>query len=214
MYTGFEKLILDGKDLDDYSMLQFWRLTMSDILNSMARGTFAEYLVRCSLQHGGFDAFKEYNGTIRAWDINGPFSPVLNRDVRIEVKCAANVNTDLPSSKKYNQYKDTELKFGIKPSRDYLNGHSTPLRNSDLYVFCLYKAVSIEQNILDLNLWDFYVFPTYRIDNHPTINKQKTISVYRLKKLGIQPQNFSTLPGEINRVISEIESYTKSLESF
>ena len=48
MYTGEEKLECKGKQLP-YSMLQFWQLSLSDILFNMNRGTFAEYIVRCAL---------------------------------------------------------------------------------------------------------------------------------------------------------------------
>ena len=55
-------------------------------------------------------------------------------------------------------------------------------RNSDLYVFCLWKAVSKSQSILDLGLWEFYVLSTSVLDARKP--NQKTIGLESLKKLG------------------------------
>lgn len=44
MYTGNERLIIAGKELQ-YSMLNFWQTSYSDILLNMNRGTFAEFIV-------------------------------------------------------------------------------------------------------------------------------------------------------------------------
>ena len=44
MYTGYEKLIRNGNELP-YSMHDFWRISLSEILLNMNRGTFAEFLV-------------------------------------------------------------------------------------------------------------------------------------------------------------------------
>ena len=52
MYNGDEKLISDGVYLP-YTMLNFWQWSLSNIQFGMTRGTFADFIVRCSLDSGG-----------------------------------------------------------------------------------------------------------------------------------------------------------------
>lgn len=116
LYSGNEKLEYNGKELP-YSMLQFWQLSLSDILFNMNRGTFAEYIVRCALSEGGFDALNEENGTIRLWDITGPDVPSEARPARIEVKSAASVQKNTPEQEEIS-LPDSRLVFSIRKAID------------------------------------------------------------------------------------------------
>ena len=203
LYTGNEQLEHKGKKLP-YSMLQFWQLSLSDILFNMNRGTFAEYIVRCALSEGGFDALNEENGTIRVWDITGPNVPSEVRPSKIEVKSAASVQKDTPEKKEVS-LRDTRLVFSSRPAIDEETKKEG--RHSDLYVFCHYKATRKEQNILDMDLWDFYVYPTFKIDDDPILNNQNSISLYRIKKLGVIPVSFEALYDEIMRQISIVSEH-------
>lgn len=53
-----------------------------------------------------------------------------------------------------------------------------------------------------MNLWDFYVYPTFRIDNDPKLEDKNSISLYRIKKLGVTPVSFDMLYDEIMCQIS------------
>ena len=152
MYTGNEKLEYKGKELP-YSMLQFWQLSLSDILFNMNRGTFAEYIVRCALIEGGFIPPDESNGSIRPWDITGPVIPSVSRAARIEVKSTATIQSNSPDGIEVSTLPDSKLVFSIKPAIDWDTNEKG--RHNDLYVFCHYKATSKAQNILDMGLWDF-----------------------------------------------------------
>lgn len=206
MYTGKEKIHIGRKELP-YTMLKFWQLSLSDILFSMNRGTFAEFIVRCSLDLNGCDSLSEENGTIRPYDVTGPMIPGTGRRSHLEVKSTASIQSDTPIELEPFQKPDTKLQFGIKPTIEPGHEENGPQRNNDLYVFCHYKAVRHEDDILDLDLWDFYVYPTFKIDEDPILKDQTSISLYRLKKLSVQPQSFESLYQEIVRVLSEISAH-------
>lgn len=213
LYTGEEKLECKGKPLP-YSMLQFWQLSLSDILFNMNRGTFAEYIVRCALLEGGFDSLNEDNGTIRPWDITGPYMSSAARVARIEVKSAASIQSDTPDEKEPLSLPDSRLVFSIRPAIDWNKEKEGAGHNNDLYVFCHYKAARKEQNILDMDLWDFYVYPTFKIEEDPKLNKKNNISLYRLKKLGVLPVSFDQLYNEIMYHIQTVaEHLTQNKET-
>ena len=195
-YTGNEQLKING-NLLPYNMLKFWQLSMSDIKNHLNRGTFAEYIVRCALVDNGFDAFQEDNGSIRTYDISGPSVPGCSNPSRIEIKSTARLQYSSQGNIPRLVTKDSGLVFGIQPHK------SSSARDNDLYVFCLYNAESPDADILDLDLWEFYVLPTFKINADAVLKNQKTISLYRLKQLGVQPQTFDTLYQEIFRVLGE-----------
>ena len=206
MYTGNEKLEFKGKELP-YSMLEFWQLSLSDILFNMNRGTFAEYIVRCSLKEGGFVPPDESNGSIRPWDITGPVILSVGRPVRIEVKSAASIQSDTPDEKEPLSLPDSRLVFSIRPAIDWAKEKEGARHNNDLYVFCHYKATRKEQNILDMDLWDFYVYPTFKIEKDPKLKEKNSISLYRIKKFGVLPVSFDLLYDEIMRQISIVSDH-------
>ena len=209
MYTGNEKLEYKGKELP-YSMLQFWQLSLSDILFNMNRGTFAEYIVRCALIEGGFIPPDESNGSIRPWDITGPVIPSVSRAARIEVKSTATIQSNSPDGIEVSTLPDSKLVFSIKPAIDWDTNEKG--RHNDLYVFCHYKATSKAQNILDMGLWDFYVYPTFKIDSDLKKKKKNSISLYRIKKLGVMQVSFDALNDEIVRQISIVSEHLSRSE--
>ena len=208
MYTGNEKLEFKGNELP-YTMLQFWQLSLSDVLFSMNRGTFAEYIVRCALAEGGFVPTDEANGSIRVWDITGPEIPSTAAQARIEVKSAASIQSDTPDEKEPLSLPDAKIVFSIKPAIDWSKEKEGARRNNDLYVFCHYKAERKQQNILDMGLWDFYVYPTFKIENDPKLKGKNSISLYRIKKLGVRPVSFDMVYDEIMNQINLISAYIK-----
>lgn len=204
LYSGEEKLEYKGKELP-YSMLQFWQLSLSDILFNMNRGTFAEYIVRCALSEGGFVPPDESNGSICPCDITGPAIPSAARSANIEVKSAASIQSDTPDEKEPISLPDSKLVFSIKPA---MNWNTKVIgRHNDLYVFCHYKATRKDQNILDMSLWDFYVYPTFKIKDNPKLKEKNSISLYRLKKLGVMPVSFGALYDEVMHQISVVSEY-------
>ena len=194
MYSGFEKLQYKGKETP-FTVLNFWQVNLSEILLNVTRGSFAEYIVLCALSEVLDDALTQSKNGMEAWDIDGPELNLPNgkRRSRIEVKSAASVQYDTPDAKEPISLPSNRLVFSIRKAVDYSTSDTEKHRNNDLYVFCHYKATRKSDNILDLDLWEFYVYPTYLIDESPSLSEQKTISVRRLQMLGVEPHGFETL---------------------
>ncbi len=201
-YNVFEpedSLLLNGK-ATEYSMLNFWQLSLSDILLNLNRGTFAEFIVRCALQKNGFDSFAEDNGSLRLYDITGPCFPATHRETHIEIKSAAYVqeNTEGALEKELD---DCRIRFGIKPPKN-------KPRQGDLYVFCHYKALIPDRRLmLDLSYWDFYVYPTYKINENEKLKDKTGLSLYKLKKLEARHSDFAGLYACIMDTIAEISNH-------
>lgn len=189
MYNGNENLINDGEYLP-YSMLDFWRWAYSNLILNVSRGTFAEYIVKSALDRGGFTYNSEMKTGFEPYDLDGPLIPALNRLSRIEVKSAAYVQLwDIKHPEKAS--------FSIAPAKlpdetgDF-RPEAPRQRNNDLYVFTLYTATDRRRNILDLSWWQFYILPTFRIEEDNVLRKQKTISLKRVESL-CHPLSFDEL---------------------
>lgn len=211
-YRGSEKLILDGKELP-YSMLDFWSAKFSAILLNMNRGSFAEFLVLCAMAEKGDQALwaETVKAGVEPYDIDGPdiTTPHGTRKSRIEVKCTASVQLDTPDEKEPISLAPSRLTFSIRPAIDWNANSREARRNSDLYIFAHYKAARKSDNMLDLSFWDFYVYPTYRIDENTDtdLSKQSTISVRRLQMIGVPRVSFQELYQEILRVTAEVSAH-------
>ena len=204
-WKGTEALTLNGTSLP-YTMIDYWRLNLSDILLNMNRGGFAEFIVQCALTYRGFNALSQEKAGVEAWDVDGPeiITPAGPRMSRIEVKSAASVQIDTPDEKEPISLPDTQLTFSIRKAINWQGEDEIARRNNDLYVFCHYTAQHKADNMLDLSFWDFYVMSTARIEADPSLSQQKTISLYRLKKLGIPRVGFSELYDAIK---AELKAY-------
>lgn len=180
MYNGDEKLINDGEYLP-YTMLDFWKWAYSNVLHNMLRGTLADFIVKCALDRGGVITRTEIGTGFEPYDLEGPVIPSTGKVSRIEVKSAAFVQL-------WDIKHPDRASFSIAPAKmpdetgDYPH-NAERQRNNDLYVFTLYTATDRRRNILDLSWWQFYVLPTYKINEDKSLNGQKTISLKRVKSL-------------------------------
>ena len=197
MYDGNEKVILNGEYLN-YSMLDFWRWAYSNIHYNMQRGTFADYLVRCALERGGFPTRPEIGTGFEPYDLEGPIIPATGKPARIEVKSAGVLQAWGKSSR---------IAFSIAPARIQENGdikHNAPQRrNNDIYVFAFFTAEDKNANILDMYWWKFYVLYTQRINSDPKLNGLKTISLKKIEKL-CSPVQFDNLAQAIDAAARSI----------
>lgn len=179
MYTGNENLISDGRYLP-YSILDFWRWSLSNIKFSMTRGTFANFIVKCALEEGGVPTRKSIGTGFEPYDLEGPIIKSSGKISRIEVKSSAFLNS---VTEKYSE----RTYFSIAPSRVPIDGdykkNSPQQRNNDIYVFALYTAKDSRRNILDLSWWDFFILPTNQIERDEKLQKQKSISLNQIKSL-------------------------------
>ena len=214
LYTGDEHIVLNGHQLP-YTMIDFWRFSLSEILLNMTRGGFAEFLVRCALQDNGFDSIRDSKTGIEPYDIDGPTIQIkdIKRRSHIEVKSAASIQINTPDEKEPLSLPDSQLKFSIKSSIDWEQEAIGANRNNDLYVFAHYTAQYKSNNMLDMKFWDFYVCPTYKIDNDSFLKDKNSVSLWRLKEMGLCKCSYETLFVGLTEALSEIENYYNGEES-
>lgn len=117
---------------------------------------------------------------------------ITNDGIKIEVKSAAYIQS-------WDQKKFSDISFSIK-----LNGcceeetsmqRSEPKRHADVYVFCHLKHK--DKNTFDplkMEQWDFYILPTYQLDNYE--RSQHSITLNSLRKL-TEPHKYADLKYEI-----------------
>ncbi len=153
-------------------MNDYWRWAYSDLADSRNRSAMAEFIVASSIGAAHLDT----DTSRTAWKQYSLLSP---DGYKLEVQSAA-----------YVQSCDTEhpdhISFQIAPSRmsdDARNPKlKTPLqRKSDVYIFCIYKAMEKDESPLDLDLWEFYTLPISVLDEMKPV--QKTITLPSLMKL-------------------------------
>ena len=209
-YEGTERLFLDEQELP-YTMADFWRLNLSQILLNMTRGSFAEFVVQAAMTEGGFDAMHQLKNGVEPWDVDGPdiFTKEGVRPSRIEVKSTASIQLNTRDEKEPISLPPSRLQFSIRPAIDWDTPEEPARRHSDLYVFCHYTAERKKDNMLDLKWWDFYVYPTFKIDNDvdAKISRQKTISVRRLQMIGVEKCSFNELYEKIIECLEEVSVY-------
>ena len=164
--NGNEPFTLHGSDTS--IMLQdFWRWAYSDLLNNTHRGVLAEFLVHSALETKRCRTCRL--ATVRPYfllPVSGLRSsrlPICRRGLR--KMCSRRLASTL------------QKKFAW----DGATYASMAMRNSDLYVFCVFTARTRDVSILDLDYWDFYVLPTSVLNEK--VPEQKTITLSSLLKL-------------------------------
>lgn len=185
--TGKESLTDNGQDTN-YNLLDFWRWSVSDILSNATRGRFAEFVIGTAV---GLD-LKNLRDEWDAYDL------ITENGIKIEVKSAAYIQS-------WKQKSFSTISFSIKPSR-YWDAESDvqrgePKRHADVYVFCHLKHK--DQDTIDplkMEQWDFYVLPTYRLDNYE--RSQSSITINSLRKL-TKARKYSELKIEIEKAFYE-----------
>ena len=177
MYDGSEQLIFKDKELGS-SVLDFWSWAYSDLIRNVNRGAFAEFIVLEAMnnQSGITPPRTNFRVSMDAYDLLSPDG------IRLEVKSSAYIQA-------WESEHPARISFRIAPSKSLdssgnYSADSQYCRHSDVYVFCVWTAMSREQNILDLSLWDFYVIATKTLDQK--VPNQKTITFQSL--LSLQPR--------------------------
>ncbi len=185
--SGKESLTNNGQNTN-YNLLDFWRWSVSDILSNATRGRFAEFIVGTAVGLNPENLRDEWD----AYDLT------TEDGIKIEVKSAAYIQS-------WNQRNFSTISFSIKPAR-YWDAETNmqrgePKRHADLYVFCHLKHKDQETiDPLKMEQWDFYVLPTYRLDNYE--RSQSSITINSLRKL-TKPRNYSDLMTEIEKAFEE-----------
>ncbi len=185
--TGNEFLTDNGKKTE-YNLLDFWRWSVSDILSNATRGRFAEFIVGTAIGLKPEHLRDEWD----AYDLT------TENGIKIEVKSAAYIQS-------WNQKQYSAISFSIKPARfwdaETNMQRGEPKRHADLYVFCHLKHKNQDTiDPLKMEQWDFYVLPTYRLDNYE--RSQSSITINSLRKL-TEPKNYRELKTEIEKAYNE-----------
>jgi len=185
--TGMELITNCGINTK-YNLLDFWRWSVSDILSNATRGRFAEFIVGTAVEINLENLRNE-------WDA---FDLTTEKGIKIEVKSSAYIQS-------WTQKKFSDISFSIKPAKFWDSESNMqsgePKRHADIYVFCHLKHKV--QNTIDpmkMEQWDFYILPTYRLDNYE--RSQSSITINSLRKL-TEPKKYSELKTEIDKAYNE-----------
>ena len=165
--TG-EECISNNGISTQYSLLDFWRWSVSDILSNATRGRFAEFIVATAVGGHPVNLRDEWD----AYDF------ISEDGVKIEVKSAGYIQS-------WNQKALSKISFSIKKAR-FWNAvdnmrKGEPSRSADVYVFCHLKH--LDQDTIDplkMEQWDFYVLPTNTLNNYT--RSQHSITLNSLVK--------------------------------
>jgi len=166
--TGQESLTHNKESLS-YSLADFWRWSVSDILSNATRGRLAEFIVATATNIDITQVRDEWG----AYDLLTPDG------IKIEVKSAAYLQS-------WEQKKLSKISFSTKLSKPWDweidKRSSVAVRSADVYVFCLlHQQDKTTVDPLDLNQWEFYVLATEELNNYT--RSQHSITLNSLKKL-------------------------------
>lgn len=182
--TG-EEVITDNGTKTEFSLLDFWRWSVSDLVSNATRGILAEFIVGTAI---GIDM----NVLRDEWDA---YDLITKEGIKIEVKSSAFIQT-------WKQNKLSNISFSIKKAKSWDLENNTriiePKRHADIYVFCHLKHK--EQETIDpmkMEQWDFYVLPTSRLNNYD--RSQSSITLNSLQNL-TEPCSYSEIKSNIEKL--------------
>ena len=166
--SGNENLEFDNSPVG-YTLQDFWRWSLSDILSNASRGRFAEFIVGTAIDLQIENLRNEWD----AYDLS------TNDGIKIEIKSASYIQS-------WKQSKFSAISFSIKAATHMDNKitmlRSEVKRHADIYVFCLLKHK--DQKTIDplkLEQWEFYILPTCKLDNYK--RSKSSITLTSLQKL-------------------------------
>ena len=171
-----------------FSLLDFWKWSVSDLMSNATRGRLAEFIVGTSVGLNPENLRDEWD----AYDITS------DNGIKIEVKSASYIQS-------WSQREFSKISFSIKKAKfwDADNGMSRgeAKRHAEVYVFCLLKHKNQETiDPLKLEQWEFYVLPTYKLDNYE--RSQFSITINSLRKL-TEPIEYVLLKNKIEKCYQE-----------
>lgn len=183
--NGNEKFRLKNQNLN-FSLLDFWRWSVSDILSNATRGILAEFIVAKALDVDVSNARDQWD----AYDL------VMSENIKVEVKSSAYLQS-------WEQLDFSKIIFSTRAAipwnRSIDKRSDAAIRTADVYVFCLLKHKDkTTVNPLNLDQWEFYVVSTLQLNND--LGNQKSISLSVLRKLA-KALNFSELKDDVLRKV-------------
>ncbi len=181
--TGEERLMLSEKELS-YSLLDFWRWSVSDILSNATRGRLAEFIVATAVAVDITKVREEWS----AFDLETP------EGIKLEVKSAAYLQS-------WFQRALSSISFSTKPALhwDSLTNIQAAVarRHADVYVFCLlHHATKSTVNPLNLDQWEFYVLATAELNSYT--RSQHSLTLKSLQNL-TEAVTYNQLAGKVKQ---------------
>lgn len=166
--SGNENFIFENQNLN-FSLLDFWRWSVSDILSNATRGILAEFIIAKALDTDIANIRNEWD----AYDLLTP------EKIKVEVKSSAYLQS-------WEQTKHSDISFSTRATKPWdwsIDKRSnTAVRTADVYVFCLLNHKDkATVNPLNLDQWEFYVLATSELNNYS--RSQYSITLNSLKKL-------------------------------
>ncbi len=196
-YDEHDQFTLSGKA--QFSVLDFWRYRYAQLAGLHAE--IAEFIVARAL---GISKSENVNYWT-AYDMS-------YQGHRIEVKESSYVHP-------WNKTRVSSVRnFSIAPSNNAYwnkvfdpNANEKTARQSEIYVFCLnINQDPQDPQPLNLDLWEFYVVPTYKINQMAIANNnpnQKTISLNVVRKLARKPCHYDALRGVIDQALADVDQH-------
>lgn len=185
LLTGKEEFTLHGASVG-ISVLDYWAWSCSDLYDNTMRGVMAEFLVYSSI--GFTPPTSQMRTNWLPYDVTSPSGR------RIEVKSAAYIQSWTPE----DVYSKINFDIGKKLAWDGATYASEAKRNCDLYVFCVFTALTRDVSMLNLDYWDFYVLPTSVLNEK--VPDQKRIALSSMLKLGPIKTDFAGLGSVIETI--------------
>ena len=187
--TGSEKFHYNSNE-KNFSVLDFWQWSTSDLVNNTIRGILAEFIVARSL--GLADNIRS------PWDA---YDLLLPNGIKIEVKSSAYIQS-------WYQKELSNITFGIGKTRGYdeltnlLDSESK--RQADIYIFCLLNH-KIQDTIdpLDMDQWGFYILSTSVLDAE--VGDQKHIGLNSLMKLNPLHVKYGDIAFGVEKLAGDID---------
>ena len=186
LLTGSEEFTLHGKSTG-ITVLDYWAWSCSDLHDNTMRGVMAEFLVTSSFNQGILPP-SQMRVNWLPYDVTSPTGR------RIEVKSAAYIQSWTPE----DVFSKIIFDIGKKVAWDGTTYASEAKRNCDLYVFCIFTALTRDISVLNLDYWDFYVLPTFVLNDK--VPDQKRIALSSLLKLGPVKTDFAGLAETIETI--------------
>jgi hypothetical protein len=183
--TGEEPFRSNGASLE-YTLLDFWRWSVSDLVSNATRGRLAEFIVARALGICTEGIRDEW----AAYDLVTP------EGVRIEVKSAAYLQS-------WSQRRLSPIQFITRRTRAWDPEtnilHQSAARHAHLYVFAL-LAHTDKRSVDPLNLdqWTFYVLRTALLDART--RSQHSITLKTLERLSGGPVDYHGLGTRVAEV--------------
>ena len=187
-FQGIEKLTCDNTTLD-ITIKDFWSWAYSDLYNTVNRGKFGEFIVATAIGAENANDLTDIN--FNAFDL------LYKGKYRIEVKTSAMIKSNRMPIPSFSIAKASLA----DENGNYIDG-APKQRNSDIYVFCVFKADDEEQDPLDLDNWEFYVVATKTIDE--MLGDQKTVRFTRLLELPVIKCRYDGIQNSIDKLIKKI----------